>query len=158
MPIIHLNTEIHAPIERVFDLARSIDLHQMSMGHTRERAIDGRTSGLIEVNETVTWEAVHFGTKLRLTSKITVCESPIHLQDVMVAGAFKRFTHDHYLSETASGTSMKDIFDYDSPFGYLGSIADSLFLEGYMRRLLEIRNQEIKKAAEGEGWRTFLEA
>jgi ligand-binding SRPBCC domain-containing protein len=156
MPIIKLSTEIHAPIERVFDLARSIDLHQQSMGHTGEKAIGGRMSGLIELGETVTWEAVHFGLKQRLTSQITVCEAPIHLQDVMVTGSFKRFTHDHYFSETGSGTMMKDVFDYDSPFGFLGLIADLLFLESYMTRLLEKRNQLIKKVAEGEGWRDFL--
>ena len=156
MPVIKLSTEIHAPIARVFDLARSIDLHQRSMGHTSERAIAGRMSGLIELGETVTWEAVHFGVKQQLTSKITICEPPVHLQDVMVSGPFERFTHDHYLSETGSGTMMKDVFDYDSPFGFLGSIADWLFLESYMTRLLKTRNQVIKRAAESESWRDFL--
>ena len=155
MPVIKLSTEIHAPIVRVFDLARSIDLHQRSMSHTNEKAIAGRTSGLIKLGETVTWEAVHFGITQRLTSKITVCESPVHLQDVMETGAFKRFTHDHYFSEVASETMMEDIFDYDSPFGLFGSIADQLFLERYMAGLLEKRNQLIKTVAEGEGWRDF---
>jgi hypothetical protein len=47
MPIITLKTEIHAPIERCFDLARSIDLHQLSTAGTRERAVGGVTSGLL---------------------------------------------------------------------------------------------------------------
>ena len=156
MPVIKLSTEINAPIARVFDLARSIDLHQRSMGHTNEKAIAGRMSGLIELGETVTWEAVHFGVKQQLTSKITKCEPPVHLQDIMVTGPFERFTHDHYLSEIGSGTMMKDVFDYDSPFGFIGSIVDLLFLETYMTRLLEKRNQSIKKAAESEGWRDFM--
>jgi ligand-binding SRPBCC domain-containing protein len=156
MPVIELGAELKALIERVFDLARSIDLHQRSMGHTGEKAIAGRMSGLIGLGETVTWEAVHFGMKQRLTSKITVCEPPVHLQDVMAAGPFKSFTHDHHFSETGLGTQMKDVFDYDSPFGFLGSIVDLLFLESYMTRLLEKRNQVIKEAAEGEGWPDFL--
>src|SRR5580765_2368162 len=127
MPVIKLSTEIQAPIGRVFDLARSIELHQRSMGHTNEKAIAGKMSGLIELGETVTWEAVHFGVTQHLTSEITICDPPVHLQDIMVTGAFKRFTHDHNFSETGSGTMMKDVFDYDSPFGFLGSIADLLF-------------------------------
>ena len=55
MPKITLKTMIDAPIERVFDLARSIDLHRDSMKETDERAVAGKTSGLIELGETVTW-------------------------------------------------------------------------------------------------------
>ena len=156
MPVVKLTTEISAPIDRVFDLARSIDLHQRSMNHTQERAVDGVMSGLIDVGQTVTWEAVHFGIRQRLISKITICERPTHLQDIMVSGAFKRFTHDHYLSETETGTIMADVFDYDSPFGFLGYAADILFLENYMTGLLKARNRLIKLAAEGEEWRDFL--
>lgn len=103
MPLIHLETEIRAPMERVFDLARSIDLHRISMETTSERAVDGVTSGLIGLGETVTWEAVHFGFPQRLTSKITICDRPRHLQDVMVSGAFAGFTHDHFLLKVTRG-------------------------------------------------------
>jgi len=103
MPLIQLETKIRAPIERVFDLARSIDLHRISMENSQERAVDGRTSGLIELGETVTWEAVHFGVRQRLTSKITVFDRPRHIQNVMVDGAFAGFTPDHFLSEAATG-------------------------------------------------------
>lgn len=126
------------------------------MENSQERAVDGRTSGLIELGETVTWEAVHFGVKQRLTSKITVCDRPRHLQDVMVSGAFAAFTHDHFLSETANGTLMKDDFDYRSPLGFVGSIVDALFLESYMAKLLSERNETIKRFAEGNEWKSLL--
>lgn len=156
MPLIHLETEIHAPIERVFDLARSIDLHKISMGKSQERAVEGVTSGLIELGESVTWEAIHFGVKQRLTSRITICDRPRHLQDVMVSGPFTEFTHDHFLSETNDGTLMIDDFDYRSPLGILGSIADSLFLKSYMTKLLSERNETIKRFAEGQQWKEIL--
>lgn len=74
MPCISLTTEIKAPIERCFDLSRSIDLHVVSTSGTDEKAVGGRTSGLIEKNETVTWQAVHLGVKQNLTSLITEFE------------------------------------------------------------------------------------
>jgi hypothetical protein len=43
---------------------------------------------------------------------------------------------------------MKDVFDYAAPLGLLGRFADRLFLERYMRRLLEERNQVLKQQAE----------
>ena len=61
MPTIELETQIKSDLETCFDLSGSIDLHQISTAKTNERAIDGRTMGLINLNEFVTWEATHFG-------------------------------------------------------------------------------------------------
>lgn len=156
MPAIRLETSINAPIERVFDLARSIDLHVESMRGSQERPVDGVVTGLIELGETVTWEAVHFGIRQRLTSKITISDRPRHLQDVMVRGAFAGFTHDHFFSEADGITLMKDTFDFRSPLWLLGSLADILFLKRYMTALLAERNRHIKHAAEGDGWQRFV--
>jgi ligand-binding SRPBCC domain-containing protein len=156
MPLIALETDISAPIERVFDLARSIDLHIATMSKHDEIAVGGVTKGLIGLGETVTWQATHFGIRQKLTSKITVCDRPHRFQDVMVKGAFKGFTHDHLLTKTANGTLMHDVFDYESPLWFLGKIADALFLESYMTEMLSERNEVIKRAAESEEWRNFL--
>ena len=143
MPTIELITEIDAPIERVFDLARSLDLHMDSMAQTGERAVAGVTSGLIDAGQEVTWQARHFGVWQHLTSRITVCDRPTHFADTMVRGAFKRFDHDHYFTVAGSGgkdTMMRDVFDFDAPLGPLGWLAERLFLTRYMRNLLLKRN------------------
>jgi ligand-binding SRPBCC domain-containing protein len=149
MPRIEITTEVAAPLERVFDLARDIDVHQQSQTKHQERAVAGRTSGLIEEGEEVTWEAVHFGVRQKLTSRITVMRRPAHFRDVMVRGAFKRFEHDHYFTSLPGNrTLMRDVFDYTSPLGWLGRLADILFLQRYMARLLLERNLVIKRLAE----------
>jgi hypothetical protein len=76
MPIIRLETFIEASQDIVFDLSRDIDLHQVSTAQTNEKAVAGKTSGLIGLNESVTWEARHFGILQQLTSKITKMDSP----------------------------------------------------------------------------------
>ena len=70
MPIIKIITRIKAEPHVVFDLSRSIDFHIESTIHTNEKAIDGRTSGLIQLGESVTWRAKHFGFYQNLTHKI----------------------------------------------------------------------------------------
>lgn len=95
MPIIRISTKIKAPKEICFNLPRSIDLHQVSLGQTNEKAIAGRTEGLIEMGEEVTWQATHFGIQQKLTAKITAFDFPNSFRDEMVKGAFKKFTHDH---------------------------------------------------------------
>ncbi len=156
MPIIKLETKINAPVERVFDLARSIDLHKDSMSKYDEKAVAGVTSGLINMNETVTWEATHFFVRQNLTSKITAYNRPQYFRDSMVSGVFERFDHDHYFEETGTETLIRDVFDYDSPLGILGNIADFLLVESHLREMLEDRNALIKRVAESEDWRKFI--
>jgi ligand-binding SRPBCC domain-containing protein len=157
MPLIELSTIICAPCERVFDLARSIDAHQNSTEGTNERAVAGVTSGLIGLNDEVTWEARHLGVRQKLTVRVTAFNRPQHFQDVMDAGAFKHMKHDHEFLEHPSGTLMIDRFEFQSPFGIFGSIADQFFLAGYMQRFLVHRNSILKKLAESEKWRNYLE-
>ncbi|MFT5470411.1 MAG: CRP-like cAMP-binding protein/ligand-binding SRPBCC domain-containing protein [Verrucomicrobiales bacterium] len=158
MPVIELETVVKAPVEVVFDLARSIDLHSQSTAKTRERAVDGRTSGLIEFGETVTWEATHFGVRQRLTSDITAFDRPRHFRDTMLKGAFAKIEHDHYFEPAAAGTRMVDRFDFTSPLGPLGKLADWLFLKRYMTRFIGDRNEFIKTTAEGGDFARYLPA
>ena len=132
MPEITIVNIIAAPIELCFDCARDIDLHIETFAHTGERAVAGRTSGLIELGETVTWEGRHLGVKQRLTSKITAFEAPTYFQDCMVQGAFKSFCHDHYFKEENGKTQMTDRVIYSAPLGLLGKLADFLFLKRYI--------------------------
>ncbi|QGQ48411.1 SRPBCC family protein [Metabacillus sediminilitoris] len=148
MPIIKTDMFIYAPREICFDVARDIDIHTQSASQTDERAIAGVTSGLIKLNETVTWEAIHFGIKQKLTVRITEFDFPNRFVDEMEKGAFKRFYHTHEFIEKENGTLMIDTFDYTSPFGLVGKLADRLFLERYMKEFFITRNRFIKKIAE----------
>ncbi|NAS12229.1 SRPBCC family protein [Poritiphilus flavus] len=156
MPRIELKTKIRAKKEIVFDLARSIDLHKISTEHTDEQAVDGKTSGLIGAGEWVTWRAKHLGVYQNLTSRITEFKRPDFFADEMVKGAFKHFRHEHHFAEVDGKTLMTDFFDYTSPFGLLGVLADRLFLKNYMKGLLVKRNDTIKEFAESERWKEVL--
>ena len=148
MELIHLKMKVKADIKTCFDLARNIDFHTQSLQHSKEKAIAGKTSGLIELGETVTWEAVHFGIKHQLTSKITEFDSPSYFIDEMVSGAFKSFKHEHYFKDAGNYTLVEDKFFFESPFGIFGKLANKLFLNRYMTNLLKTRNNFLKIEAE----------
>jgi len=156
MPKIELKTEIYSTIEICFDLARSIDLHKISTAQTNEQAIEGRTSGLINLNEFVTWEATHFGIKQKLTSKITAFDRPLYFKDEQQKGAFKSFYHEHKFEQLRNKVIMEDIFEFQSPFGIFGKIFNQLILTKYMRKLLIDRNDVIKEFAETDKWKIIL--
>ncbi len=151
LAVIRIQTLIAAPIERCFDLARDIDFHTRTLAHTGERAVAGRTSGLIGAGESVTWEARHLGVRQRLTVVITEFERPHYSRDVMTQGAFRTFAHDHRFLPHESGTLMIDDVTFTSPLGWLGRCVDRLFLAGYLRRLLEARCQALMAEAEARG-------
>jgi ligand-binding SRPBCC domain-containing protein len=156
MTTIHLETVIHAPQQICFDLSRSIDFHMESTRHTNEKAIAGRTAGLISLNEFVTWRAIHFMLTLEMSVKIIVMEASNFFIDEMIRGPFKSMKHLHSFSEKSTITVMRDTFEYEVPYGIAGKIFDNLILKGYMTHLLAHRNKLIKKAAETNGWKKFI--
>ena len=156
MQTIRLETRIAAPARRCFLLALSIDLHMDSTAGTKERALAGVTTGLIAHGESVTWRGRHFGLMLQHTSKITQYEPPAFFQDVMTAGAFKLFEHDHRFQEQNDETVMQDELRFSAPLGIVGSIVERLVLRKYLTRFLRERNQFVKHVAESEMWRKYL--
>jgi ligand-binding SRPBCC domain-containing protein len=156
MPIIELSTIINSEIEICFDLSRSIDLHRISTSDTNEKAIDGKTSGLINFNEFVTWQATHFGIRQKLTSKITAYQRPFHFRDEQVKGAFKYIVHDHYFINENRLVIIKDVFKFKSRLGIIGRMIDAYILTNYMKKLLINRNHIIKEYAETPKWKSIL--
>ena len=148
MPQFELTTRIRAPIERCFELSLDIDEHVGSMQGALERAIGGVTTGLIGLNQEVTWEARHFGIRWRMTSTISAYDRPARFVDRMVRGPFASWWHEHRFRGEGKGTVMVDLIRYRSPFGPIGRLADLLILERYLRRLIERRNAHIKDRAE----------
>ena len=148
MPTIILKTTINAPIEKCFDLSRSIDLHLESMKNSDEKAINGRLTGLIELGEQVTWQAKHFYLSFKMTSQITAMAKPGYFIDEMINGPFKKLHHKHQFIFLNTQTEMTDIFEFKSPFYLFGWLVDFLFLKRYMRKLLTERNNIIKLVAE----------
>lgn len=156
MPLIELETLIQAPIDRVFDLARSIDAHMASTEGTSERAVAGRTSGLIQFGETVTWEARHFGITQRLSVKITAFDRPYLFGDEMLSGAFSAMKHTHRFAENSGQTLMRDEFYFSAPLGILGRLAERLFLTRYMKAFLSKRAIALKSLAESTEWQRYI--
>lgn len=150
MQTIKLITIINAPIGECFDLSRNIDLHIQSMINSNEKAVAGKTSGLIDLGAFVTWQAKHFCINFKLTSKITQMISPLRFIDEMIEGPFNKMKHKHIFNQKGASVEMIDIFQFESPFGIIGNITDKLFLRNYMRNLLIDRNKIIKQAAEAK--------
>jgi ligand-binding SRPBCC domain-containing protein len=145
MTLIEDSIIIHAPIETVFDAERNISLHMETQKYRNEIAIDGVTSGLINLGEEVEWEAVHFGVKQRLRVRITHMNFPTYFRDEMIFGAFQSMSHEHFFHRVDPHTTEKrDVIDFKAPYGIIGRMAERLFLTHYMQTFIQKKNIALK--------------
>jgi ligand-binding SRPBCC domain-containing protein len=136
MVCIEESLRIEAPVERCFDLARSIDAHVRGAEGSQEQAVGGVTSGLLGPGEFVRWRATHFGVRQYLASKITAFESPRYFQDTMIEGAFQFMQHDHFFESLGPNlTEMRDRFVFTAPLPLLGLLAEWVFGPSFCPRL-----------------------
>ena len=148
MTTLHLTTAIKAPVEIVFNNSRNIDIHQHSASQTNEKAIAGRTTGLIEKGETVTWKGKHFGLYLQHQSMISEMDFYSYFVDKQLKGHFKSFKHQHFFEEKNGVTIMQDMIQYETPFGLFGKAFDYLFLRKHLTNFIMYRNQVLKTISE----------
>jgi ligand-binding SRPBCC domain-containing protein len=144
-----VTTDIRAPIERCFDLARDVDVHCRTSAFTSERAVPpGRTSGRLERGDTVTFEGRHFGLRLRLSARIVEMERPTRFVDEAVSGPFVSLRHAHDFTASDGVTRMIDTIEWTAPLGVLGALADAVFLQRHLRRFLARKQTALKAIAE----------
>lgn len=136
-----LVTRARVPAANLFDVSLSIDEHVASMAHSGEQAVGGVTSGSIDLGETVTWRARHFGIWFTMTSRITSLERPERFVDEQVRGPFRAFHHEHLFTQDGEDGVMTDVVTVASPI--FGRVAERLVLVPYLRRLIRQRNHHL---------------
>ena len=150
MTTIQLTTLINAPIQIVFDHARNIDTHQQSASKTGEVTIAGTRHGLINKGESVTWKGKHFGFFLEHQSIITQMDFYTYFVDEQLKGHFKTFKHQHFFEEIDGLTIMKDVMEYETPYGIFGQLFDKIALKKHLTNFLLHRNSYLKVVSENQ--------
>lgn len=149
MTRIVIETKIHAPIELCFDLARDVGAHAESAAFSSERVVaPGRIAGLLELGDLIAFEGHHFGVTQRFVARITALDRPRRFDDEMVDGVFKWLRHAHEFEFNHGVTTMRDILEWEPPFGRIGRIVDQLFLRRHMRRFVSTKQNTLKRIAE----------
>jgi ligand-binding SRPBCC domain-containing protein len=149
MTTLQIETRIRAPIELCFDLARDVTAHAESCSFTSERVVPpGRTSGLLEPGELVAFEGLHFGVMQRFIARIVEMRRPERFVDEMIQGGFRRMRHVHEFRMIAGETVMRDTLEWEAPFGFLGRLADIIFLRRHLEWFVRTKQNALKRMAE----------
>ena len=156
MPTIHLTTFIAAPIDRVFDLSRSIFVHKQSMIKFNETVASGITTGLLSVGEVVTWKSKHLYKTRFFKLKVLDMNPPTSFTEVQIKGDFKSYKHEHFFKPVRNGTLVIDLFHFEIRYGKAGVLFNKVYLTNYIRTVLEHRNKFLKEYAESKKWESLL--
>jgi ligand-binding SRPBCC domain-containing protein len=144
-----VRTVIGAAAERCFDLARDVDVHCRTSSFTGERVVPpGRTSGLLELGDTVTFEGRHFGLRWRLTASIVEMQRPFRFVDRAAGRVVRSMHHVHQFVGEGGTTEMIDELEWELVAGPLGKLADRLFVEPHMRWYLTTKQRLLRSLAE----------
>ncbi len=157
MESLRLSTWIDAPVERCFLLSLSVDLHVASAHSTRSQPVAEPSQVMIGEGETLTFRGRHFGVRWRHTSLIETLRPHTYYRDIMIAGPFHHFEHDHHFAAMDDGTRMRDEVRFSARWGLLGRLACRAFLRQRLKMFLMERNAMIKRLAESEDWKKYLE-
>lgn len=156
MPLIHLTSMIHAPVERVFDLARSVSLHKALMRKYRDGKVEGGTNGFMEIGDVIRWSRYYLGRKRTIEVKIRSMETPSAFGSILVRGSMASLRHEHFFKPIQNGTLLIDLLEYTPAFGLLGRWMDRRFIQPQLRKHLEKKNQLIKQYAESDQWKVVI--
>lgn len=139
--IVVVETSIAAPVELCFDLALDVDVHAESAAFSGERVVEpGRTSGVLQVGDLLTFEGRHFGIRQRFTTRITEADRPLRFVDEMVRGFFRRLRHVHEFHPRDGCTLMRDVLEFEGAFAFI--------LERHMTWFVTTKQQHLKEIIE----------
>lgn len=149
MTDIVIHTWIDAPREICFDLARDVAVHAESAAFSNERLVaPGKLEGRLEAGDLICFEGKHFGIGQRFCARITSVERPAVFVDEMVEGIFTSLRHIHEFEPSGSGTLMIDRLTWKTPLGFIGRIADAVFLKRHMTWFVTTKQAHLKRIAE----------
>ena len=152
MHVLEREVVIPAPRDEVFaffsDASRLKDITPSWVGFEDVTAPGPLSSGSHVVHR-IRW----FRIPLKWTTVIESFDPPNSFVDVQVKGPYRSWRHEHTFEERGEQTLMRDVVQYELPFGILGSAAHRLVVARQLKRIFDYRGRRIRRlfAKKAEG-------
>lgn len=85
------------------------------------------------------------GIKLLWVTEIKAVVEQQFFIDEQRFGPYKFWHHKHFFEAHEKGVKMTDVVHYALPFGFLGRIANALFVKKQLAQIFSYREQKIKE-------------
>ena len=85
-----------------------------------------------------------FGIPVYWMTEITHVEDKKYFADEQRFGPYSLWHHQHHFKEVAGGIEMTDEVNYAIPFGFIGQLANWLFVEQRVNAIFDYRFAKLK--------------
>ncbi len=85
-----------------------------------------------------------FGIKMEWVTEITVVDDLKYFIDEQRFGPYKMWHHEHHIKAIEGGVQMDDLIHYKLPYGFIGTIANSLFIKKKLAELFDYRFKKLE--------------
>jgi ligand-binding SRPBCC domain-containing protein len=99
----------------------------------------------IETGTIIDYSLRLYGVSLKWKTRIEVFEPETRFVDIQLEGPYRYWHHLHEFEEVEQGTRMRDVVDYKLPFGFLGTVARSLFVRWSLDRIFRYRQHAVSE-------------
>jgi len=86
-----------------------------------------------------------FGIKLRWMTEITHVKEKEYFVDEQRFGPYALWHHQHHFKQVDGGIMMTDIVNYAIPYGFIGRMANGLFVREKLKGVFDFREEAIGK-------------
>ncbi len=84
------------------------------------------------------------GIPLYWMTEITHVATHKYFIDEQRYGPYRMWHHQHHFKEIEGGVEMTDIVHYKLPFGFLGTLANSLLVQGQLNKIFSFRFEKTE--------------
>jgi ligand-binding SRPBCC domain-containing protein len=143
---IHTTQKIPASIEQVWDFISSpenlkkITPDSMGFDITSKMSKGKMYPGMI-ISYNV---SPLLGIKMTWVTEITHIKEKEYFVDEQRVGPYSMWHHEHKIEAIENGVLMTDIVSYKPPFGFLGSVANSIFIKNQLNQIFTYRTKAIE--------------
>lgn len=85
------------------------------------------------------------GIKMTWVTEITQVKEKEYFVDEQRVGPYSMWHHEHKIEPVEGGVLMTDIVSYKPPFGFLGSIANSILIKKQLKEIFDFRTVAMEK-------------
>jgi len=89
------------------------------------------------------------GIKMLWVTEITHIEEMRYFVDEQRIGPYSMWHHQHFIEPSGQGVLMTDIVSYSPPLGFLGALANSLFISKQLNSIFDYRENILSQLFPG---------
>ncbi|RYZ07760.1 MAG: CDP-paratose 2-epimerase [Myxococcales bacterium] len=137
---------VPAPLSRVFDFFSAAEnLQRLTPPFLSFRILTALPIEM-KTGQHIEYQIKLGGVPMRWLTEIREWQPGERFVDVQLRGPYRTWHHLHEFREVSGGTEMRDVVDYELPFGPLGDLVHALAVKRTLSRIFAFRRQAVDTA------------